>query len=232
MSSINFDVSLNPLNTWNCFSYGTQVWLLFSLSTELYAAHLLLLLDMSTTHSRENEIGRIDDTDTHTSVWRWYNQKEKKINNKGRSITEIHVKSFGTSRCCVYKRRFFWWVGSPSQELITSQWIHWSPATFYKTKTATRRRHKRKKDFPKSIRPRWWESSQKKKRENNNESEWENCLQPRDFSRKKVGILIFFVISSSLRASVCVCVLYTNIDPHTRPTLFCAPGFPCALLAV
>lgn len=66
--SINFDVSLNPLNTWNCFSYATQVWLLFSLSTELYAAHLLLLLDMSTTHSRENEIGRIDDTDTHECV--------------------------------------------------------------------------------------------------------------------------------------------------------------------
>jgi hypothetical protein len=155
-------------------------------------------------------------------------KKRKKINNKGRSITEIHVKSFGTSRCCVYKRRFFWWVGSPSQELITSQWIHWAPATFYKTKTATRRRHKRKKDFPKSIRPRWWESSQKKKRENNNESEWENCLQPRDFSRKKVGIFIFYFFSLFLLhfALACVCVCCTLISIRTPgPLSFALPVF-------
>jgi hypothetical protein len=74
-----------------------------------------------------------------------------------------------------------------------------------------------------------------KEKEGEQQREWVGKIvySPGIFREKRSGFLfLFFVISSSLRASVCVCVLYTNIDPHTRPTLFCAPGFPCALLAV
>ncbi len=66
-----------------------------------------------------------------------------------------------------------------------------SPATFYKTKTATRRRHKRKKIFPNQSGGD--DGSQAKRKEEQQQREWVGKLSTaRDFSRKKVGIFIFF----------------------------------------
>lgn len=234
MSSINFDVSLNPLNTWNCFSYGTQVWLLFSLSTELYAAHLLLLLDMSTTHSRENEIGRIDDTDTHTSVWRWYNQKESKKgkNQQQRPIYNWDPRQELWHLVCIREGFFDGWVLLPKNLLLHNGSI--GPRLLsIRQKQLLGADIKEKRIFPNQSGRDDGSQAKRKRGRTTTRVSGKIVYSPGIFREKRSGFLfLFFVISSSLRASVCVCVLYTNIDPHTRPTLFCAPGFPCALLAV